>query len=159
MDCGIVGRNAWFGEARRGRWICECVFMHSTTCTYISSSHIPMFLNTVFFLSLALCCSHLLFEPKAQAPSKCRAQQSNKRQWPCLRRRRPSRSDKRFTFCASQCFWLEAERNHNAMEMRRSHVAGKVRHLRLHLLGGRSRSDGGVVDGHVSGAGVSVSWV
>jgi hypothetical protein len=45
------------------------------------------------------------------------------------------------------------------MEMRRKHVAGKVRHLWLDLLRDRSRDDVGVVNYHVTGTGVSVSWV
>jgi hypothetical protein len=45
------------------------------------------------------------------------------------------------------------------MEMRRSHVAGKVRHLWLDLLRDQSRDDVGVVNYRVTGTGVSVSWV
>jgi hypothetical protein len=45
------------------------------------------------------------------------------------------------------------------MEMRRSHVAGKVRHLWLDLLRDRPRDDVGVVNYRVTGTGVSVSWV
>jgi hypothetical protein len=75
MDCGIVERNAWFGEARRGRGgfvnVYSCTQPHVFLYLSIPKSR---YIEYYFIFSLALCYSHLLFEPEAHAPSKCREQ-------------------------------------------------------------------------------------